>query len=108
MAAAATVHQNVLVREFARSGGSTSTCMNSMQIAIMPFATLQNRTIPVAQLIQFQKLSNKNIEGTGVLNSLQQCQELQYKVAAQAMEVPDPAERVRFNGSCSRCLIFTP
>jgi hypothetical protein len=47
---------------------------------------IQNHTIPVVHLKQFQKLSIKNFWGTVVLNNLQQCQVLQYKVAAQAME----------------------
>jgi hypothetical protein len=49
---------------------------------------MQNRTIPVVQLTQLQKLSNQKFEGTCVLKSLQQCQVLQYKVAARAILVP--------------------
>jgi hypothetical protein len=48
---------------------------------------IQNRTIPVFQLTQLQKLSTKKCWGTGVLQSLQQCQVLQYKVAAREMQV---------------------
>jgi hypothetical protein len=49
---------------------------------------IQNLTIPVVQLTQLQKTPTKIVWGTGVLKSLQSCQVLQYKVAAQAMEVP--------------------
>jgi hypothetical protein len=38
----------------------------------------QNRTIPVAQLIQFQELSFFRVSGTGILNGLQECRVLQY------------------------------
>jgi hypothetical protein len=48
---------------------------------------IQNCTIPVVQVTQLQKLSTMKVLGTGVLNSLQYCQVLQYKVAAQAMYV---------------------
>jgi hypothetical protein len=54
-------------------------------IGIMPCATF-NHTIPVVHLTQFQKLSIENFWGTVVLNNLQQCQVLQYKEAAQAIE----------------------
>jgi hypothetical protein len=47
----------------------------------------QNCTIPVVQLTQFQKLSIKDFKSLGALNSLQECQVLQYKVAAHAMGV---------------------
>jgi hypothetical protein len=49
---------------------------------------IQNSTIPVVHLIQFQGQSMKTFQGIGVLNHLQKCQVLQYKMAAQAMEVP--------------------
>jgi hypothetical protein len=64
------------------------------------------RTIPVVQLLKFVViriclsylstylsiflpfLSIINVHGAGLLNSLQSCQVVQYKVAAQAMEMP--------------------
>jgi hypothetical protein len=64
---------------------------------------IQNRSIPVVQLTQIRKLSNKILKGTGVLKSSQKCQA--YKVAARQWRCL--AERVNFSGRCSRCLVFS-
>jgi hypothetical protein len=49
---------------------------------------IQNRTIPVLQLTQLRKLSNENFQGMCVIKRLQQCQVLQLKMPARALEVP--------------------
>jgi hypothetical protein len=47
---------------------------------------IQNRTIPVPQLVQFRKLSFPQLESTGVIKFIAM-PVLQYKVAAKAIEV---------------------
>jgi hypothetical protein len=43
------------------AGRSKSTCQNSVQIARMPCATFSNCTIPVVQLMLFQRLSSTSL-----------------------------------------------
>jgi hypothetical protein len=40
---------------------------------------IQTRSIPAVQLIQLRKLSNKNFQGTGILQSTQSCQVPQWQ-----------------------------
>jgi hypothetical protein len=49
---------------------------------------IQNVPFQWSSLYNFEKLSMKKYQATGVLNSLHKSQVLQYKVSAQAMEVP--------------------
>jgi hypothetical protein len=65
---------------------ATSAYMHTVHIAIMPCearCSAESRIIPGALLMFFQNLCITSCRRTGVYNSLQQCQVLQYKVAVE-------------------------
>jgi hypothetical protein len=49
---------------------------------------IQNSIVKVAQAVNYQNIVNYKLVRPWRVNSLQLCKVLQYKVAAQAMEVP--------------------
>jgi hypothetical protein len=90
------------------AGSCRSTCKNSMQIGDHALCNIQNRTIPAVQHTQLQNQNCllRTFRALEFFSCLQQFQVLQYKVAAQAIEVPglksEGAERLPYQGTSSQ------